>query len=87
MKITKNTEIRKSQFGDRYVIDVPGSCDAVVLCTNSGKGMRPFGLCMPHQIYVDKVEKAIEERPDTRWVTVIPVRSFEYIDILHTTEI
>lgn len=55
----------------------PKEADVVILCKNNGYGLVPFTICLPHQVYKEKLKL-----PPGTSVTAIPVRSSEYIDIL-----
>lgn len=75
----KVKEIRTGTFGKQVVLELPDWADVVILCYNE-YGLRPFNLCLPHQIYVDKLEKAIEGKGAVA-ITAIPARASEYVDI------
>ena len=75
----KVKEIRTSSFGKQVVLELPDWADVVILCYNK-YGLKPFNLCLPHQIYVDKLEKAIEGKGAVA-ITAIPARASEYVDI------
>jgi len=66
--------VRRSTFGDWIDIGAQG---AVVLATNDGHGLTPRALCLPHQLYVEKVREL--EQYGT--VTAIPVRCSEYVEL------
>ena len=75
----KVKEIRTGSFGKQVVLELPDWADVVILCYNE-YGLKPFNLCLPHQIYVEKLEKAIEGKGAVA-ITAIPARASEYIDI------
>jgi hypothetical protein len=75
----KVKKIRIGSFGKQVVLELPDWADVVILCYNED-GLRPFSLCLPHQIYVDKLEKAIEGKGAVA-ITAVPARASEFIDI------
>jgi hypothetical protein len=38
-------------------------------------------MLLPHQIYLKTLEEVIRDHPDTREITLIPIRSKEYIKL------
>lgn len=76
MTVRVNPILRHSSFGDWYYIKT--DADAVIIATNSGVGLKPRDLCLPHQVYVAKVRE-LERKYGP--VTIIPVHSNEYVEV------
>ena len=74
----KVRELRKGTFGVSIIYDHV-DCDSVLLCRNSGYGLIPMCILLPHQIYLKTIEKVIHDHPDTREITLIPIKSSEHI--------
>jgi hypothetical protein len=73
-----------SEFtGQQALIPMPKyeECNIVIICSNNGSGLRPWRLFLPHQFYESCLQELLDERPDTRWITVVPARSADYVDI------
>ncbi|MFW6145438.1 MAG: hypothetical protein ACOC4Y_01435 [bacterium] len=82
LKITNEASIKDTgAFGKRVDMDIPDWADAVIICYNEGGGLRPFDLCLPHQIYVHKLERKLKQLAVPIKITVIPIRSDDYINI------
>ena len=73
-------ELRKGIFGVSVIYERT-DCDSVLLCRNSGYGIIPIRMLLPHQIYLKTLEEVIRDHPDTREITLIPIRSKEYITL------
>lgn len=70
----------ETDFGLRYKFTTPKNCQTVVLCYNTGTGLQPYKVCLPHQVYVKTVAKMVAENPETKYITVLPVYC-SYIDV------
>ncbi len=72
-----------TDFGEQCDLDTPLKTGAVVLCRNTGRGLEPFTLCLAHQVYVKKVESAMESMNglSINEIVAIPIRSEEYIKV------
>ena len=81
--ITILTPIRSTDFGLQCVLDTPPGAGAVILCRNTGKGLEPFTLCLNHQVYVKKIEKAMEDMDGLSMneIVAIPFRHEENITV------
>lgn len=88
--------VRKSCFGKYLDLDglIPDAADCIMVLLNSGGGLnagwpKPVGFIkLTHQLYVEDLKELLEsqakENPDsfdTRWVTICPIRSSEYVDV------
>lgn len=73
--------LRDSVFGDYFKIPLRMAADVIIICWNSGSGLRPVELCLPHQFNVSKVEDLFKAHPDLKQITIIPVKSAHYIDL------
>jgi hypothetical protein len=60
-----------STFGPYLKFKMPPGTDVVIVCEND-YGLKPKSLCLPHQVYVEKVK-------DLRGLTLIPVNHEQYI--------
>lgn len=68
------TEIRNSDvFGPWINLDLPEGADAVIVCENDGRGLKPLSLRLRHQVYMKDVK-------NVKGLTIIPIRSLEYIN-------
>ena len=73
---------KKNTFGK--VIKLPKSFDnasVVVICVNDNQGLQPVYLCLPHQVYKEKILALLDQYPGTRTVTIIPVDHKTYFDV------
>lgn len=76
----KVKKIEKTYFGDLVFFDLPDWADCVIICYNK-YGLVPVQLCLPHQVYLKKLINIQEEyKPNS--ITIIPVKSDSYINIL-----
>ena len=76
------TEIKYSNpFGDMCVLELPDDCNMIILAANSGFGLKPVGVYLPHQVYVETLEKIIKEH-DAREIVAIPFNHKNYISIV-----
>ena len=88
--------VRKSGFGKYLDLDglIPADANCIMVLLNSGGGLnagwpKPIGFIkLTHQLYVEDLKELLEaqakENPDfanTRWVTICPIRSSEYVDV------
>jgi hypothetical protein len=73
--------IEATSFGDIVDFAMPENTTAVILCYNEGYGLRPFDLCLPHQVYVKKLQKKLKENPLIRSFTIIPMNNEHYIGV------
>lgn len=94
---TIKVPVRESRFGPQLDLDglIPDGADCVMVLLNSGGGLhagfpKPIGfLKLPHQLYVSDLEALLKEQAAQNpefyahpyWVTVVPVRSAEYVDV------
>lgn len=88
-----NVPVGKSGFGEYIDLSdqIPADADCIIVLVNSGGGLnaghpKPVGFVMlPHQLYLEDLEELIEtqtrENRSPIWITAIPIRSSEYIDI------
>ena len=60
--------------GGRVDFDVPEDCDLVILMGNKGGGYVPYRCLLPHQVYVDDLKDAFEEK-HFEVIYVIPINS------------
>lgn len=67
--------IRDSTFGKYYDLQhaFEGQYESIIVATNS-YGLRPCGILLPHQLYLDTADKLIEAKESLEGVWVIPVR-------------
>ncbi len=67
-------------FGKHFRFDLPKEATAVIVCENQGTGLVPLKLRLPGQIYV-------KDFGDVRGLTIIPIRSQEYICLADVGEV
>jgi hypothetical protein len=83
-EITLSDEIVtwKTTFGECFDFKkvIPLGTNLVVLLTNDGTGYRTEGVSLPHQIYVDKLQKLVEEK-GAKEFSIIPVDSKTIVKI------
>jgi hypothetical protein len=83
-KLTNKIKFLKhTPFGTLIDINLPEDCTSVLICLR-GLSLKPVHICLPHQVYVETINKIIEEHNDynINTFTIIPLRANEYIDIL-----
>jgi hypothetical protein len=82
-KVTILAPTTSTDFGEQCELDTPPGADAVVLCRNTGEGLKPFTLCLDHQVYIKKIEAAMESMNGLSMneIVAIPIRSDEYIKV------
>jgi hypothetical protein len=68
-------------FGDVCVLKIPEDCDMIVLAVNKGFGLKPISVRLPHQVYVEDLEKMIKEH-HAHEVVAIPFNHKNYISIV-----
>lgn len=89
--------VRKSGFGKYLDLDglIPPDANCIMVLLNSGGGLnagwpKPIGFIkLTHQLYVADLENLLREQAaqhdgftsGTRWITVCPIRSSEYVDV------
>jgi hypothetical protein len=66
-------------FGDSFSIKdkIPKDCQSIVVGVNTGTGIKPLRLMMPHQLYAEDVKKIFNEYGNTASIAIIPIRSYE----------
>jgi hypothetical protein len=60
--------------------------DAVILCYNTGGGLKPISVKLPHQVYIDTLEKIYEKYGKDSYsfeITAIPICAKDYITVLN----
>ena len=77
----KTEIVYANPFGDQCVLKIPNDCDVVILAYNNGYGLKPISLCLPHQVYVEKIEQLIKEH-QAHEIFAIPFNSDNYISIV-----
>ncbi len=77
----KTTIVYGNPFGDMCVFDMPDDCNIVILAVNKGFGLRPVSLCLPGQVYVETIQKLLEEH-QAKEIVAIPASSDNYISII-----
>ncbi len=77
------TPVKHTCFGYKCELDAPLDADVVILCKNTGKGLEPFALCLPHQVYIKKIDAAMTNMNGLSMndIVAIPARSKEYIKV------
>lgn len=60
------------------------SAPVIIICVNSNYGLEPVSLCMPHQLYKEKIEQILKDHPGTKTVTIIPANNLDYFDVWET---
>lgn len=75
---------------------IPEEADCIMVLVNSGGGLnagypKPVGfLKLTHQLYLRDIEELLKAQAEndaqsfsngTRWITVVPIRSKEYVDV------
>lgn len=60
-------------FGLMLDYEVPAGCDVVALCVQQHQ-MVPVEICLPHQVYLDKIERILAEHATTE-IHIIPYNS------------
>lgn len=82
----KSVETIPTDFGYMAKLDLPKmkGYDAVILCYNNGLGLVPLQVCMPHQVYLEKLESIYEEHGGSYnfEIVAIPVCSKDYITVV-----
>lgn len=74
-------------FGDAFSLPIPDGCNVVILCTNSGTGLVPRRLVLPHQVYLHTAKAlALAHAAEGRGggpveVVAVPARSCDYITL------
>lgn len=53
----------------------------VIICVNDNTGLVPVYLCMPHQVYKEKIVELLKQYPGTKNVTIIPASNLDYFDV------
>jgi len=71
----KATKTIKTVFGAMVEIPHQPDQDMVVLCEMSAGGYVPIKLLLPHQVYLERVDK-------TKRYVAMPLRSEEYVEIV-----
>ena len=70
-----------SHFGKRVELELPEGNDVLVLCYRTTTGLTPMGLCLPHQVYLKKLEEANDPHFEILGFVAIPASSKDYIDL------
>jgi hypothetical protein len=70
-------------FGDMAVLPIPDDCDAILVCIDIHQH-EPVMVCLPHQLYRDKIRGLFRKHPDARSITVMPYRNADKIEIKRT---
>jgi hypothetical protein len=68
-----------SPFGDRYDFSVPDGADCVVVFVRDNCCV-PVRILLPHQLYVETIEKIIAEHYCSS-VMLLPCRSLEWMEV------
>jgi hypothetical protein len=71
----------QTHFGKSIRIPMPPDCNVMVVCVNEGYGLMPLRVSLPHQLYESTVKEILAEHPAARWITCIPARSEDYVDV------
>lgn len=61
-------------MGGRLDFEVPKDCDLIVLMGNKGGGYVPYRCLLPHQVYLDDIEKDFEKK-NFEVIYAAPVKS------------
>lgn len=67
-------------WGDWVAIEKQSDADVVIIALNEGWGLQPAALCLPHQVYLEKLVKLCENK-SVKQITLIPVRSKNYAQV------
>ena len=75
-------EVRdNSIFGNWVAHEWPPDTDIVIIGTCTGPaGIVPRSLCLPHQVYVEKLQ-ALAAEFDARDIVLMPAKSSDYLTI------
>ena len=73
----------RTVFGMSANLEVPSDADVVIICKNSGGGLQPITLLLPHQLYRKDLTQIMRDIGGSYHgeVVAIPGRSKEYITV------
>jgi len=71
--IPNNVKIVLGDFGARFDFEMPKDCTHVLLCHADGHGVHGGPILLPHQIYVDTVERLLQDQPQSHRIVIIPL--------------
>lgn len=80
-----NIMIMGERYGGMLHFDVPKDCDLIVLMGNIGGGYVPFRCLLPHQVYMDDIRKAFDEK-HFEVIYVVPISSKAPFQIAYNGE-
>ena len=72
-------------LGKQLSFDIPEGCDLIVLAGNIGGGWLPYRCLLPHQVYVEDLRKAFEEKR-FEVIAVMPLVSKNVFSIAYKNE-
>jgi hypothetical protein len=72
--VLSNVDKHKDNFGVNIDFSdvIPADATLVLLLTNDGTGYRTEGVCLPHQIYLEKLQKLVDEK-GVKDFSIVPI--------------
>ena len=78
--VDRLVKFRTSDFGDRLDYPIPPGCDAVIICVDTYQHI-PEVVCLPHQVYREKLALILKNNPGARSITIIPYRNSDKVEV------